>query len=192
MDEAYHAARAALEALTADRALVARLNAVPALLAERLRSGGKIMACGNGGSCADAMHFAEELTGRFRGTRPALAALACTDAGHVTCAANDFGWEAVFARWVEALARPGDVLVALSTSGNSPNIVRALGAARQRGATAIALLGGDGGVVVRQGAADHAFILPGSGSDRIQELHMLTLHAWVEGIERALGFTAPG
>ncbi len=186
MLESFMAARQALDALVADRPLVAGLEAVPALLADSLRAGNKILTCGNGGSSADAMHFAEELTGRFRATRPALAALACTDAGHITCTANDYGWEAVFARWVEALGRKGDVFVALSTSGNSVNIVRALGAARERGVVSVALLGGDGGRAAQERLADHSFVLPGTGSDRIQELHMLVLHTWVEQVERGL------
>ncbi len=132
------------------------------------------------------MHFAEELTGRFRAERPPLAALACTDAGHITCTANDYGWEAVFSRWVEALGRPGDCLVLLSTSGNSMNIVRAAGAGAARKLTTIALLGGDGGQVLRDGNVQHALLVPGAGSDRIQELHMLVLHAWVEGLERVM------
>ena len=186
MLESFMAARQALDVLLADRPLLGRLGSVPAILADALRAGNKILACGNGGSSADAMHFAEELTGRFRASRPALAALACTDAGHITCTANDYGWDAVFARWVEALGRKGDVLVALSTSGNSANIVRALGAARERGVTTIALLGGDGGQVAKHALADHPFVLPGTGSDRVQELHMLVLHTWVEQVERQL------
>ncbi len=186
MLESLMAARKALDLLLADRPLLTRIEAVPALLAGSLRAGGKVLACGNGGSSADAMHFAEELTGRFRASRPALAALACTDTGHITCTANDYGWEQVFSRWVEALGRPGDVLVALSTSGNSPNIARALAAANERGLTTIALLGGDGGTVAREKLAHNALVLPGTGSDRIQELHMLVLHAWVERVERAL------
>jgi D-sedoheptulose 7-phosphate isomerase len=184
VERALVGAAAALEALRGDRALLAGVSAVPAELVARLRAGGKVMAVGNGGSAADAMHFAEELTGRFREERPAIAALACTDAGHLSCVANDYGWERVFSRWVEALGRPGDVLVALSTSGNSPNIVLAVKAARERGMFTVALLGRGGGKAA--GLADRELVFPGEGSDRIQELHMLTLHAWVEAVEAGL------
>lgn len=186
MLDAFRRARADLEAMLGDSALMARAGAVPAMMGERLKRGQKIMACGNGGSACDAAHFAEELTGRFRNDRPPLAALACTDAGHITCTANDFGFEEVFARWVTALARPGDVVVVLSTSGNSENIVRAAAAAKGAGATTVGLLGRGGGRL--KGACEHEIIVPGEGSDRIQELHMLVMHAWVEEIERGMGF----
>ena len=186
MLEALRDARQALDQLLADTALQARMSLIPALLARSMRSGGKVLVCGNGGSSADAMHFAEELTGRFKDDRPALPALACTDAGHITCTANDYGWEMVFSRWVEALGRAGDVLVVLSTSGNSPNIVRAVHAAGERGLTTIALLGGDGGRVSRETKVDHGFVFPGATTDRIQELHMIVLHAWVAGVEREM------
>jgi len=154
-------------------------------LARVLERGGKVLICGNGGSSCDAAHFAEELTGRFRADRRPLAAIACTDAGHITCTANDYGFEEVFARWVRALGRKGDALVVLSTSGKSENIARALRAAREIGLSTIGLLGKDGGGC--KGLCDSTIVVPGTTSDRIQELHMLILHAWVEGIERALG-----
>jgi len=185
MRDALLHARAALDQLLSDQALVDRAAAMPAILAGCLNKGGKILTCGNGGSACDAAHFCEELTGRFRKDRRPLAALACTEPGHLTCVANDFGFEHVFARWVAALARPGDAVILLSTSGNSENIVRAARAGREAGATTVALLGGDGGRA--KGLCDHDFIVPGQGSDRVQELHMLILHAWVEGIERSLG-----
>ncbi len=177
-------ARAALDVLMADQGTLDRIGSVAALLAARLKAGGKVLICGNGGSACDAMHFAEELTGRFRQDRPALAAIACTDAGHITCTANDYGFERVFSRWVEALGRDGDVLIVLSTSGNSANIVKAIEAGRARGLATVALLGGDGGKA--RGLCEHQVIVPGGGSDRIQELHMLILHAAVEGIEASL------
>ncbi len=143
-----------------------------------------MLICGNGGSACDAMHFAEELTARFAKERPALPAIACTDPGHISCAANDFGWERVFSRWVEALGRKGDVLLVLSTSGGSANIVRALDAGQAAGMTTVALLAKGGGAC--RGKSDVELIFPGETSDRIQELHMIVLHAWVEGIERIL------
>lgn len=153
-------------------------------IAERLRAGGMVLACGNGGSAADAMHFCEELTGRYRADRPAIPAIACVDPGHLTCAANDYGYEFVFSRWVEALGRRGDVLVVLSTSGNSRNVLRAVDRARERGLLTVALLGKGGGVL--RGLCDHEIVAPGETADRIQELHMLALHTIVGGVERAL------
>jgi D-sedoheptulose 7-phosphate isomerase len=185
-----HDARAALDALLADRHAVDTIQRVPALLAASIRAGGKILAVGNGGSSCDAAHFAEELTGRFRGDRTPIAALACTDVGHVTCTANDYGFAHVFARWVQALARPGDCVILLSTSGASENILRAAQAARDARATSIALLGKGGGAL--KGRCDIEVIVPGATSDRIQELHMLILHAWCEGLEHELGLVKPG
>jgi D-sedoheptulose 7-phosphate isomerase len=138
------------------------------------------------------MHFAEELTGRFRAERRALPAIACTDAGHITCTANDYGFEQVFSRWVAALGKPGDVLIVLSTSGNSVNILRAVEAARAGAIDTIALLGKDGGKlantceyewIVRPAAGADGDKLP---ADRIQEIHMLVLHTLIECVERRL------
>lgn len=183
-------ARAVLEALAADEAIVERTGELIERIAESVRAGHKVLACGNGGSAADAMHFCEELTGRYRDDRPAIAAVACVDPGHLTCVANDYGFDRVFSRWVEALGRPGDVLVVLSTSGNSANAIHAVEAAAERGLTTAALLGGDGGKLA--GVCDLEIVVPGevSGrrvrSDRIQELHMLLLHAVVGGVEQAV------
>lgn len=184
MKESLIEARAALDALLANEATLAACERAAHSLVSTLRGGGKLLICGNGGSSCDAAHFAEELTGRFRADRRPFAAIACTDVGHITCTANDYGFEAVFSRWIEALARRGDCVILLSTSGNSPNILRAARAAAAADATTIALLGKDGGKLRR--ACDHEIIVPGSGSDRIQELHMLILHAWVEFIESQL------
>ena len=115
------------------------------LMAASLQQGGKILTCGNGGSLCDAQHFAEELTGRYRQNRRALAAIALTEASHMSCVANDFGYDYVFSRYVEALGRPGDVLLAISTSGNSPNVLRAAEAARAPGMQVVSLTGKDGG-----------------------------------------------
>ncbi|MBL9031722.1 MAG: SIS domain-containing protein [Phycisphaerae bacterium] len=177
-------AQAALRALAADAPTLAAAERLTALCAERIDAGHKILVCGNGGSACDAMHFAEELTGRFRDERPPLAAIACTDPGHLTCTANDFGFEHVFARWVRALGRSGDVLVVLSTSGNSPNILAALEAGSALGLRTVALLGKDGGRA--RSLAELSIVVPGDSSERIQELHMLLLHAVVDGIERIL------
>ncbi len=182
--EAVAGARDALLAFADDAAGIERIAIVAQQLAECFESGGKALICGNGGSSADAMHFAEELTGRFRKERPALPALACTDPGHITCAANDYGFENVFSRWIEAHGRRGDVVIVLSTSGNSENIVRAVAAAEDQGCRTVALLGKGGGKLV--GRCDFEWIVAGEQSDRIQEVHMLILHALIEGVERAM------
>lgn len=171
----------ALGTLLNNRELIAEIDRTADLLGACISSGGKIMLCGNGGSLCDAVHFAEELTGRFRADRRPLPAIACADAGHITCTANDYGFEHVFSRWVEALGKPDDVLIVLSTSGNSANIVRSLAAAKHARMKTVSLLGKSGGAL--RGACDAEIIVPGATSDRIQELHMLILHAWVEGIE---------
>jgi D-sedoheptulose 7-phosphate isomerase len=178
---ALRAAAKALDALAADPAATRAIDTLAALLAERFAAGHKALICGNGGSACDAMHFAEELTGRFRADRPPLPAIACTDIGHITCTANDYGFEHIYSRWVQGLGRPGDVLIVLSTSGNSPNIARAAAAGREAGLTTVALLGKSGGSL--RGRCDHELIVPGETSDRIQELHMLILHTLVEGVE---------
>jgi D-sedoheptulose 7-phosphate isomerase len=174
-------ARVVLDTFITDPTNLETIEALSVLLHQRFAAGHKAMICGNGGSACDALHFAEELTGRFRKNRPPLPAIACADVGHITCTANDYGFEHVYSRWVEALGRSGDVLIALSTSGNSPNMVRAVDAAERRGMTTVALLGKGGGEL--KGRCDHELIAPGEHADRIQELHMLVLHVLVEGIE---------
>jgi D-sedoheptulose 7-phosphate isomerase len=154
-------------------------------LAQAFSRGNKLLVIGNGGSLCDASHIVEEFTGRFRKDRPPLPAIACDGAGHLTCVGNDYGFEQVFARWVTALARPGDVVMLLSTSGNSPNVLLAAEAAREAGALSLALTGKGGGRLAS--AVEHALIAPGETADRIQELHMLALHTIVEGVEHAMG-----
>jgi D-sedoheptulose 7-phosphate isomerase len=132
----------------------------------------------------DAMHCAEELSGRFKGNRKALAAQAISDPAHLTCVANDFGFEAVFARGVEAWGRPGDVLVAFSTSGQSPNIIAAARAARDKGMRVLGLLGRDGGAM--RGLCDLSVVVPAQDSGRIQEIHIKVVHLMIEGVERRL------
>jgi len=176
----------ALSAFNADPANASRVAELAGACAESIGNGGKILAVGNGGSCADAMHFCEELTGRYRDDRPPIPAIACTDPCHITCTANDYGYDRVFSRWVEGLGRPGDVLVALSTSGNSKNIALAVEAARGREMRVALLLGKGGGEL--KGEGDVEWIAPGATSDRIQEIHMLVLHSLVGAIERGLGY----
>jgi D-sedoheptulose 7-phosphate isomerase len=150
-----------------------------------LRSGGKILACGNGGSAADAMHLTQELVGRFRSNRRSLPGVSLTaDPTALTCIGNDFGFENVFSRQVEGLAGPNDLLVCFSTSGNSPNILRALEAARAKGVKTVALLGKGGGNA--KGKADLEIIIANSDSGRVQEGHTLILHALLEVIEREM------
>jgi len=154
------------------------------LIARTFQNGGKILICGNGGSATDAMHFAEEFTGRFRKNRKALPVIALTDPSHITCVGNDFGFEEIFSRGVEAFGKKEDVLIGLSTSGNSENIIRAFQKAKEIGMKTIALLGKDGGKL--KGFGDFEFIIPAETSDRIQELHMTILHVIIEGVERIL------
>jgi D-sedoheptulose 7-phosphate isomerase len=150
-----------------------------------LAGGGTLYSCGNGGSMCDAMHFAEEWTGRFRNDRRALPAMSFSDPSHLTCIANDFGYEEVFARLVHAFARPGDALVVLSTSGNSPNVLRACAAGRERGVTVVGLLGKGGGKMLE--LCDVALVVPlATTSDRIQEIHIKVLHAVIEAVEARL------
>ena len=159
-------------------------------LAAILAGGGRILTCGNGGSACDALHLSEELVGRFDRNRRSLAAIClCADAPLLTCIANDFGYDAVFARQVEGLGRPGDALIIFSTSGNSMNLVGALQAARQNGLTTISLLGKSGGKC--QGLADHDIIIPSATTARIQEVHTFILHAWLGLIELELGLGQP-
>ncbi len=145
---------------------------------------GKIFTCGNGGSLCDAVHFAEECTGKFRDARKPLPAIALSDAGHITCTANDFGFAEVFARPLSALGHPGDLLVAISTSGNSENVVRAAEAAKSRGMQVFGLLGGDGGCLKQY--CDICLIAPGDTADRIQEIHIKVLHILIENVERLM------
>ena len=173
------------------RAFVELPDALPSagrfadLVATAFECSGKVMACGNGGSMADAMHFVEEFTGRFRSDRRGLPAIAFSDPAELSCIANDFGYDEVFARQVEAHGRGGDVLVLLSTSGNSPNLLRAAEVARERKVWTVALLGRDGGKLAS--AVDLPILVPRSNtSDRIQEVHMTVLHAVIEAVERRL------
>lgn len=186
MLESLKAASRVLEQFATDPTSSTAIEAVATLVADRMGAGSKVLICGNGGSLADAVHFAEELTGRFRADRPALPAIAIAEPGHLTCTANDYGFEHVFSRGVEALGKPGDVLILLSTSGNSGNIVNAATVARALGLHTVALLGKGGGKL--NGVCELQIIAPGQTADRIQEIHMLALHIIVERIEVKMGF----
>lgn len=154
------------------------------MLSECFEAGNKVLACGNGGSACDAMHFAEEFTGRFRDHRKALPVIPLMESSHLTCVGNDYGFEAIFSRGVEAYGKAGDVLLAISTSGNSKNIIAAVAKARELGLKVILLLGKTGGVLAGQG--DSEWIVRHSVTERIQEVHMLGLHLIIEGVERTL------
>ena len=155
------------------------------LFSKALQKGNKIISCGNGGSHCDAMHFAEELSGRFRENRPALAAIAISDTSHITCTGNDYGFDYIFSRFVEGLGRAGDVLLAISTSGNSANILQAALTAQQRGMKVVALTGKDGGELAQ--LADLEIRIAHMGyADRIQEMHIKIIHILVLLIEKQL------
>jgi D-sedoheptulose 7-phosphate isomerase len=153
------------------------------LMADALKSGRKIISCGNGGSHCDAMHFAEELSGRYRDDRRSLAAIAISDVSHLSCVSNDYGFEFVFSRFVEGLGNEGDVLLGLSTSGNSANIIRAVEAARTKGMKVVLLTGKDGGKLANK--ADVEIRVPHFGyADRIQEIHIKVIHLFILLIEK--------
>lgn len=180
-------AHALLSKVLTDEAVLAAVERAGDVLVDCFKSGGKVIAAGNGGSHCDAMHFAEELSGRYRGDRPALGAIAVSDPSHITCVANDYGFEAIFSRQVEALGRPGDVFLGISTSGNSGNILAAVQAARQRGMKVVLLMGKDGGKM--KGLADVEIIVPHFGyADRIQEIHIKFIHALIDHIEIGMGY----
>jgi len=160
-----------------------RIAAAARLMADAIQGRGKILSCGNGGSMCDAMHFAEELTGRYRNNRPALPAIAISDASHMSCVANDYGYDQVFSRYVEALGQPGDVLLGISTSGNSPNVLKAAEAARSKGMKVVTLTGKDGGQLAA--LSDVEIRVPHFGyADRIQEIHIKVIHILMLLIEK--------
>jgi D-sedoheptulose 7-phosphate isomerase len=159
------------------------------LIASCFEKGGKLLIAGNGGSLCDAMHFAEELTGIFRAKREALPAIALSCPGHLTCIANDLGFNGVFARGVEAYGNVGDIFIALTTSGNSPNLVEAVPIAIERGLKVISFLGKNGGEL--KGKSNLDWSVEGFHySDRIQEAHMAAIHIIIEMVERKLFYEA--
>lgn len=153
------------------------------IMVESIKNGGKIISCGNGGSLCDAMHFAEELTGRYRDNRPALPAIAMSDVSHMACVGNDYGYEYVFSRYLEALGRSGDVLLAISTSGNSKNVLNAIEVAKKLGIKVIGLTGKDGGKMAN--LCDVEIRAPHSEyADRAQEIHIKCIHSLIDFIEK--------
>jgi D-sedoheptulose 7-phosphate isomerase len=176
-------AQRALDALLSDGPALASVEQAAALLIQVFERKGRVYSCGNGGSMCDAMHFAEELTGRYRNDRPPLGAAAISDASHMSCVGNDLGYEQVFSRYVEAHGRPGDCLLAISTSGTSKNILRAARAAKENGLSVIALTGKRNPEF--EALADVYVCTPGGRyADRVQELHIKVLHILIELIER--------
>lgn len=173
-----------LAAVQALRALEPKIARLGERMVETLRAGGKLLICGNGGSAADAQHIAAELVGRFGHARRGLPAIALTtDTSALTSIGNDFGFDRVYARQVEALARPGDMLIGLSTSGNSKNVVEAVRTAQALDVATVGLLGGSGGVLT--GMVDEALVAPSSDTPRIQECHILIGHIWCAMIDEA-------
>ena len=173
-----------LSNLIEDEAFISSVDSASKALSSCLQSGGKILSCGNGGSMSDAMHFAEELSGKFREDRPAYAAIALSSPAHITCVANDYGFDKIFSRGIEALGSSGDVLLAISTSGNSTNVLEAALAAKSKGMKVLSLTGGDGGDLAA--LSDYEIRIPWDGyADRIQEMHIKCIHAMIDSIEKS-------
>lgn len=178
-----NAARDTLTHFMEDPVKLHQVEEAANLMASAIRDGNKIIACGNGGSHCDAMHFAEELTGKYREARRALPAVAISDPGYLTCVGNDFGYDAVFSRFVEAMGREGDVLLGLTTSGNSANVIEAVKVAAGRGMKTVILTGNDAGKIA--GMADVEIRVDHRGyADRIQEIHIKIIHILIMLIEQ--------
>lgn len=184
LQQAFRDAAFVLTQVASDEAILSKTVQAAELIASSIQDNKKVLICGNGGSACDAMHFAEEFTGRYRKNRRALPVLSLTDPAHITCVANDFGFEEVFSRGVEAFGQKGDIFIGLSTSGNSENVIRAVQKAKDKGVHTISLLGKDGGKL--SSVCDIEFVAPGLTADRIQEAHMTILHIIIEGVERLL------
>ncbi|TNE79115.1 MAG: D-sedoheptulose 7-phosphate isomerase [Bacteroidetes bacterium] len=180
-EEAYYT----LSTFLADDENLRRIERAGALMVASIQQGGKLISCGNGGSMSDAMHFAEELTGRYREDRPSIAAISISDPSHITCVGNDYGFEFIFSRFVEGVGQEGDVLLAISTSGNSANVLKAAEVAKAKGMKVVALSGKDGGKLAS--LADVEIRAPFSKfADRAQEIHIKVIHALIDYIERKL------
>jgi D-sedoheptulose 7-phosphate isomerase len=178
-------AQSVLDTFLNDPAQLTAIEQAATLMVDALRNGRKIISCGNGGSHCDAMHFAEELSGRYRDDRRSLAAIAISDVSHLSCVSNDYGYDYVFSRFIEGLGSEGDVLLGLSTSGNSANVIKAVEAARHKGMRVVLLTGKDGGKLA--GQADVEIRVPHFGyADRIQEIHIKVIHLFILLIEKQL------
>jgi D-sedoheptulose 7-phosphate isomerase len=187
-------AHLALNRFLQDEQNLHNVAAAARILVSAFRDSGRAFSCGNGGSMCDAMHFAEEFTGRFRHNRPGIAAIAISDPTHLTCVANDFGYDQVFARYLQSHGRPGDVLVAISTSGKSQSILVAAQAARQLGMRVVGLTGSAGAPL--EAMCDVCICSPGGAhADRVQEMHIKIIHILIELVERELypeNYVTPG
>jgi D-sedoheptulose 7-phosphate isomerase len=178
-------AQTALQNLIANEVTIAAIAKAGEALAATFKNGGQVFSCGNGGSMCDAMHFAEELSGRYRLNRPALAASSISDPSYISCVANDYGYDHVFSRYLEAHAKKGDCLVAISTSGKSKNVMAAVEVAKQRGVTVIGMMGLPETPLGQ--AADIRISAPaGAYADRIQEMHIKAIHIMIELVERQM------
>ncbi len=176
--------RDVLAAFVADRENAATIRRMAEAVAACFQAGNKVLSCGNGGSACDALHFAEEFTGRFKGDRKALPVIPLLDGANLTCIANDYGFEHIFSRGVEAYGKPGDMLLAISTSGNSVNVIRGIEAARAGGLKVLLFTGKDGGKL--HGTCDEEVLVKSVDTERIQEAHMVALHILIESVERIL------
>jgi D-sedoheptulose 7-phosphate isomerase len=178
-------AQSVLTRFLSDPICIQNVEKAASLIIDSFRDGGKVISCGNGGSHCDAMHFAEELSGRYRNDRRALPAICISDVSHITCVGNDYGFEYIFSRYIEGLGNANDVLFALSTSGNSANVIRAVEAAKKKGMKVIVMTGKDGGKLGPM--ADVEIRVPHNGyADRIQEVHIKVIHILILLIERRI------
>ncbi len=185
IDHELQEARFVLDSFINNRICIKNIARAALCIANAFKIKGKVISCGNGGSHCDAMHFAEELTGRFRENRKGYPAIAISDPSHISCVANDFGYDEVFSRYIEALANRGDVLFAITTSGNSINILKAIKQAREIGVKVILLTGNSGGAAAE--LADTSIIVPHHGyADRIQEIHIKIIHTIILLIEKLM------
>ena len=182
-------AQGVLNNFLSDETNFEKIEAAGKIMVESLKNGGKILSCGNGGSMCDAMHFAEELTGRFRQNRISLPAIAISDPAFITCTANDYGYDKIFSRFIEGVGQKNDVLLAISTSGNSTNVINAVEAAKLKGIKCIALTGKKGGKLAE--LCEVAIIAPDTQwADRIQEIHIKVIHCLIDCIEVQLNLKA--
>lgn len=178
-------ASSVLDLVISDQTLLSQIEQAARMMSDSIKANGKIISCGNGGSHCDAMHFAEELTGRYRDNRPAYAAIAISDVSHLSCVSNDYGYDSVFSRFLEGLGQPNDVLLGISTSGNSKNVINAIGVAKEKGMKIVTLTGKNGGEMVEM--ADIEIRVPHFGyADRIQEIHIKVIHILIMLIEQMM------
>ena len=182
VEENFREAQTVLQQFIGEPKNIIAIEKAGKALVTAFKKGNKVMSCGNGGSMCDAMHFAEELSGRFRENRKALPAISISEASHITCVGNDYGFDKIFSRYVEALGKKGDVLLAISTSGNSANVINAIHAAKEKGITVIGLTGKDGGKMAK--LCDIEIRAPYTKyADRAQEIHIKVIHSLIHFVE---------